>query len=1540
MKKKYLKTRGSFLKLSQSLSRATGSGLSFYPLKNYVLAAFFLLTTATGFAQGAYCVPIPGNVNGGGITNVTIGSINNTTVAEAGNYGNYSNQIVNAGQSVLQPFSITLAVLTSYSVKVWIDWNNDFDFDDEGEEIFTAISPAGDTATLTGSFTVPVAAALGSHRIRIGATILGRGTPPAIPCYTGFNGAFEDYTLNVTPPPTCFMPVNPATANVSSGFISASWQAPVLGNIPVGYEYAVTQSVTPPASGIAVTGTTVASIGATLNGYLHVRSNCGGDDYSAWATVSYFNGRCTPETAFVDGDGITNVTIGTINNTTGLEEGNYGDFSSQVVNIGRGVIQPFSITLAVRSSFNTKIWIDWNDNLSFDDPEDEVYSNTSSNTRVAVLNGTFTVPADALLGNHRLRIGTVAAWNGPVNSCNSIINAAYEDYTVNVTASPGCFTPTQPVGTPIDLDTSNINWAAPSSGTPAGGYEYAVTTFVTPPATGIATTLTSANNITVAPHAVNYIHVRANCGNGNYSAWFTAPYYNQYCSPEALFVDRNGITNVTIGTINNTTALEDANYGDFTAQSVTVGQGVTQLFSISLNTQSQYNTKIWVDWNNDYDFDDEGEEVYTSVSPVQLNVTMTGYFTVPLTAILGDHRLRVGTTIDWNAPVTACFTGDNGAYEDYTLTVTTPPSCYTPLNITAQSVSAGVSNLSWTAPGNRTVPTGYEYAITATYAAPATAGTAVTGTLATNATVPYNVASYLHVRTNCGNGNFSEWVTVPFFNGYCTPQPGFVNGNGITNFTTGNINNSTERETGNYGNFAAQVVNIGQGVTQQFSITLNVFIPYNVKIWIDWNDDLDFDDEGESVYTTITQEVETAIIGGTFTVPLTAVLGNHRLRIGINPGENEGLTSCSVLTNAAFEDYTINVTPPPTCYTPMVPAGIATAANTANLSWAAPILGTTPTGYEYAVTTSLISPESGTAVTDAFVNGYTGIADNTYYYLHVRTNCGNGDYSEWVVSQRFRYLAGNTCATAVDLTARTSPYSSTTTGADNVYTPSCYNTVAPDLFYSIQVPNGFTLTIGVTEIGYYGVYAVFYGACAGNEQTEIACSETDIENVVWENLTGSTQTVYWVQDGWGSGSGAFTLAWQLSPPAACDTPRQLSTNVTSLTTTNVSWIAPNTGSPAGYEYAVNNSQTPPADGTFTTALSATGIAITPNVLTYLHVRSACGEDGFSDWETYEFFSGYCVPQNTESTDFYISGITTSGGDTNISNTGTGFSGYTDYTATHSVSTYAGGTFSISATHPSDEYIYSVWVDWNNDFDFTDSNERIFSTDYVTSPAVLGSVIVPVGTPLGNYRMRIRNAFSGSPVPVCGNQGYGEAEDYTLTVIAAPTCFAPYGLAIEPTDSTTTNLRWSPPELGSAPQGYEYVLSTTATAPAGNGTPTTAIFIPDVVYNPAQSVYLFVRSICGDADFSEWATTSILDTDVPQLLEKSITVFKEGSSISITSSTALITGVTIYDIRGSKLYTQPDVNNSSTVTTGLQIQQQVVIVEVITTKGKVSKRLVF
>jgi len=1726
------------------------------------------------------CIPRPTSVDGTGITNVTIGSINNTTGSEANNYGNYSAQIVNVGQGVTQPFSITFSTGYDYNTKIWVDWNDDLDFDDEGEQVYYGTSLAPNPYTLSGTFTVPLTATLGNHRLRIGGLDSGGENGVNVtPCYAGAYGSYEDYTINVTTPPSCFTPTNAIATVTGAGTANFVWEAPALGgtpagyeyivdtlptapangttatatttpgvtgytgfadsifyylhvrtscgngqfsewitsprfrylqgdtcasaisldaltsplqsttvgansdytptcsfstaapdvfysitvpngytlvagldasnystitsmfygscdartaisclsftnddttwenttgstqtvywvqdgygsgsgtftlawtltappecnipralstqltsatsvnvswsvpvtSTPIGYEYAVNTTATPPTTGTPTTATSVTGITVSANEttYLHVRSKCGENSFSTWVTYTFYTGYCTPAPTSVDGIGITNVTIGSINNTTTDEDDQYGDYSAQIANVGQGVVQPFSITYSTGFTYDTKIWVDWNDDFDFDDAGEQVYFGTSANTNPTTLSGTFTVPATASLGNHRMRIGGLDAGGTDgvnVTPCYSGTYGSYEDYTINVTTPPACFVPSALTVTNVSGGVVNISWTAPVLGNTPAGYEYLIdATNTSPTVSGTAVTETSLANITVPVNVTSYLHVRTNCGEGSYSEWVTISFYNGVCIPRPTSVDGQGITNVTIGNINNTTTGEANNYGNYSAQVVNIGQGVAQPFSITFSTGFTYDTKIWVDWNNDLDFDDEGEQVFFGSSANTNPTTLTGTITVPTDAALGNHRLRIGGLDnggDNGVNITPCYTGGYGTFEDYTVNVTIPPTCFTPSALTAVNAGAGFVNISWSAPTLGTTPAGYEYVVDTVIAAPTVNGTATTTTSATNVAAPLNVTGYLHVRANCGNGDYSEWVTISFYNGICIPRPTSVDGQGITNVSIGSINNTTAAEPNNYGNYSAQVVNVGQGVTQPFSITFSTGFTYDTKIWVDWNDDLDFDDEGEQVYFGSSTGDNPTTLSGTFTVPVTATLGNHRLRIGgLDAGGVNGanVTPCYTGSYGSYEDYTINVTTPPSCFTPTNAVAFATAENTATLTWTAPTLGGAAVGYEYVVDTTSAAPTvSGTTTTGTTVTGYTGIVSNTYYYLHVRTNCGNGDYSEWITSPRFRYLAGDTCETAVSLDNVTTPYTFSTEGAANDYTPSCATFgTAPDLFYSVTVPNGYTLTMGLEDSDYSAATSMFYGNCT--TRTDIGCLDYSDENTTWENLTGSTQTVYWVQDGMYGDSGSFTLTWTLGPPPACDVPRAPQVNLTSLTTANISWTVPNTGSPTGYEYAITTSEADPvANITPSAGTSVNNVTVTPNVAQYLHVRSVCGPDQFSEWVNIPFFSGYCVPSNTTGTTFYITSITTTGGSTNIATSSPAFSGFTDYTATQTVTTYAGGSFTIQATTPNttDDFLYSVFVDWNNDFDFEDQGERVLNSSVrLTSPAIVGTLNVPVNVAQGTYRMRIRNAHVGSPVPACGENASGEAEDYTLVIEATPACVAPFNLTITPTDAGFADLRWSPSLLGSPAAGYEYVFGPSSTPPADgvSGIPSTSFFVGGAEYDPTQSVYLFVRSICGANEFSEWsAPASVLDLVSPELLSNSVVVYKDGNAINITSGTTQLTGVTIYDTRGRKLYTQ-SVNSNNAVINDLQIQQQVIILEINTTKGTVSKRIIF
>ena len=134
------------------------------------------------------------------------------------------------------------------------------------------------------------------------------------------------------------------------------------------------------------------------------------------------------------------------------------------------------------------------------------------------------------------------------------------------------------------------------------------------------------------------------------------------------------------------------------------------------------------------------------------------------------------------------------------------------------------------------------------------------------------------------------------------------------------------------------------------------------------------------------------------------------------------------------------------------------------------------------------------------------------------------------------------CVNALNLATQSSPLPGTTVGRVNDFSLVCGTATAntaPDAIYFMDVPSGAQFNIRQQANNYNSQHYVRYGgACPGT--TAIACVNDDageIGWVNWTNATGTAQRVWWVQDGFGTGTGTFTLEWQLlTCPAAPSNP--------------------------------------------------------------------------------------------------------------------------------------------------------------------------------------------------------------------------------------------------------------------------------------------------------------------------------------------------------------------------------------------------------------------
>lgn len=112
--------------------------------------------------------------------------------------------------------------------------------------------------------------------------------------------------------------------------------------------------------------------------------------------------------------------------------------------------------------------------------------------------------------------------------------------------------------------------------------------------------------------------------------------------------------------------------------------------------------------------------------------------------------------------------------------------------------------------------------------------------------------------------------------------------------------------------------------------------------------------------------------------------------------------------------------------------------------------------------------------------------------------------------------------------------------------------------------------------------------------------------------------------------------------------------------------------------------------------------------------------------------------------------------------GSSASAYSDFTS-QTVNLSAGAGVSVTLTpgfagRAHNEY-WKIWIDYNNDQDFDDAGEEVFSGQ--GSGAVSGNFTVS-SSASGQTRLRVAMHYS-TPPPACGSFAYGEVEDYTVNI---------------------------------------------------------------------------------------------------------------------------------------------------------------------------------
>jgi len=533
----------------------------------------------------------------------------------------------------------------------------------------------------------------------------------------------------------------------------------------------------------------------------------------------------------------------------------------------------------------------------------------------------------------------VSDWVGPLNfttlSCNSPTNLSATNITTTSAdlswAENGTATQWDleigvqnftPIGTPTNENISNpFTW---SNGTENTSYDY---------------------------------YVRADCSGNNASTsdWagpfnFTTSSPCNICSSEGDLSYDTSTTLVEIGNINNTSGK--TTYSDFTSISTNLNRLSTYELIVHVNTAGDYpvNTMVWIDWNQNCDFDDAGEEYILGTAQNVSDGAVSNSplsITVPDDAFLGSTIMRVSSK--YNANPSACETGFDGEVEDYTITVLETVSCPTPTNLAVINITSSGADLNWTENGTATQ---WDLEIGIQNFAPT--GTPTNENISNPFTWSNGTESTsydYYVRADCSgdNSNVSTWEGPFNFTTYeFCENPS----NGISNNITSDSVDLSWIENGTATTWNIEYKTVGSATNQTITASSN---PYQL--------------------TGLTSSTDYEFYISSFCDPNSSDL--------IGPFYFSTIAACLTPTN--------------------LDATSVTTTN-ANLNWSTT---GSETHWDIFITSDNVLPNTATipTINDVISNPYnwTDAISNTTYKFYARADCGsdNSYVSDWSIAHEF-----------------------------------------------------------------------------------------------------------------------------------------------------------------------------------------------------------------------------------------------------------------------------------------------------------------------------------------------------------------------------------------------------------------------------------------------------------------------------------------------------------------------------------------------------------
>lgn len=249
---------------------------------------------------------------------------------------------------------------------------------------------------------------------------------------------------------------------------------------------------------------------------------------------------------------------------------------------------------------------------------------------------------------------------------------------------------------------------------------------------------------------------------------------------------------------------------------------------------------------------------------------------------------------------------DNVFYAVGKVTVSTMVNCdgTAPAGLTTNNITQTGARIDWDAVANATYILRYKKAADANW----TEVNNLTTNTYTISGLTLNTAYNVSVATIC-SGTVGAYATADFTTKgleYCTAGATSTSFEKLSNVTFAGINNNSTSTAG-YEDYTAVTGNVNAGEAYSFSATFTgaSYDSDQVLVWIDFNQDGDFNDAGEQVLVTAKKKSPWT---GNITIPATAAVGKTRMRVRLQDSSiSPNATPCGTSSYGQVEDYSLNI---------------------------------------------------------------------------------------------------------------------------------------------------------------------------------------------------------------------------------------------------------------------------------------------------------------------------------------------------------------------------------------------------------------------------------------------------------------------------------------------------------------------------------------------------------------------------------------------------------------------------------------------------------